>query len=286
MTTGFFAGREALRNVDVAHVIDVSDIGAFLGLDVGKGEHHATAVIPAGKKAFDKRLPNSEPKLREVFGKLQAKHGTVLVVVDQPASIGALPLAVARNMGCPLAYLPGLTMRRIADLYSGEAKTDARDAFVIADTARVMPHTLRSVGLQDETIAELEIITGFDDDLAGEATRISNRLRGVLTQIHPSLDRVLGPRVQHPAVLKLLGPASTNAQMPKTHSRRMPHGSRSAPIAGTTKQRTETSAETRSSGIMTAIAVRPLCSARESAPPGAGWTVLAGFATGRTVRVP
>ncbi len=235
MTTGFFAGREALRNVDVAigavgrpggndqrtHVIDVSDIGAFLGLDVGKGEHHATAVTPAGKKAFDKRLPNSEPKLREVFGKLQAKHGTVLVVVDQPASIGALPLAVARDMGCPVAYLPGLTMRRIADLYPGEAKTDARDAFVIADAARVMPHTLRSVDLRDETIAELEMIVGFDDDLAGEATRISNRLRGLLTQIHPHLERVLGPRVQHPAVLTLLERFGSPAQIRKAGRRRL-----------------------------------------------------------------
>ena len=44
------------------------------------------------------RLPNTEPKLRELFAKLQAKHGTVLVVVDQPASIGALPLAAARDM--------------------------------------------------------------------------------------------------------------------------------------------------------------------------------------------
>lgn len=98
MTTGLSAGREALCNVDVAigavgrpgginwrtHVIDTGDIGAFLGLDVGKGEHHATAVTPAGKEAFDKRLPNSEPKLRDVFCKLQAKHGTVLVVVDHP----------------------------------------------------------------------------------------------------------------------------------------------------------------------------------------------------------
>ncbi|MFE0872879.1 hypothetical protein [Streptomyces rochei] len=32
-----------------------------------------------------------------MFAKLQAKHGTVLVVVDQPASIGALPLAVAMD---------------------------------------------------------------------------------------------------------------------------------------------------------------------------------------------
>jgi hypothetical protein len=40
------------------------------------------------------------------------RHGRVLVVVDQPASIGALPVAVARAVGCQIAYLPGLTMRR------------------------------------------------------------------------------------------------------------------------------------------------------------------------------
>lgn len=117
LSTGFTRAGRALRNVGVAarcrgkagrkrdrrglQVIDTGDIDVFLGLDVGKGEHHATAVTPAGKKAFDKRLPNTEPKLRELFAKLQAKIGTVLVVVDQPASIGALPLAVARDMGCP-----------------------------------------------------------------------------------------------------------------------------------------------------------------------------------------
>jgi len=185
LSTGFTQAGRALRNVDVAarcpgkagrkrewrglHVIETGDIDVFLGLDVGKGEHLATAVTSAGRKAFDKRLPNTEPKLRELFAKLQAKHGAVLVV-DQPASIGALPLAVARDMGCPVAYLPGLTMRRIADLYPGEAKTDAKDAFIIADAARAMPHTLRVIGGEDETIAELEMIVGFDDDLAGEAT--------------------------------------------------------------------------------------------------------------------
>lgn len=168
-------------------MIDTSDIDVYLGLDVGKGEHHATALTSAGKKAFDKPLPNTEPKLREVFTKLQVKHGTVLIVVDQPASIGALPLTVARDAGCKVANLPGLTMRRIADLYPGEAKTDARDAFIIADAARTMPPTLRAIDVEDEITAELEMIVGFDDDLAGEATRISNRLRGLLIQIHPSL---------------------------------------------------------------------------------------------------
>jgi hypothetical protein len=79
--------------------------------------HHGHWLTPAGKKVFDKQLSNSEPRLRAVFHKLAAKFGTVLVIVDQPASISALPLAVPRDAGCKVAYLPGLAMRRIADLY-------------------------------------------------------------------------------------------------------------------------------------------------------------------------
>jgi transposase len=57
-----------------------------------------SAWTPAGKRLHDAVLPNSEPKLREIFGRL-AGHGPVLVVVDQPATIGALPVAVARACG-------------------------------------------------------------------------------------------------------------------------------------------------------------------------------------------
>ncbi|PPK66044.1 transposase [Actinokineospora auranticolor] len=111
-----------------------------------------------------------------------------------------------------MAYLPGLAMRRIADLYPGRAKTDARDAFVIADAARCLPHTLRPVDVGDEALAELEVLVGFYDDLADEATRISNRIRGLLTGIHPALEHAIGPQISHPAVLEALsrcgGPAS------------------------------------------------------------------------------
>lgn len=50
-------------------------------------------------------------------------------------------------------------------------------------------------------IPELEMIVESDDDPAGEATRVANRLHGLLAQIHPSLERVLELRSQHPAVL-------------------------------------------------------------------------------------
>lgn len=150
-----------------------------------------------------------------------AVHGPVLVIVDQPNTIGALPVTVARSCGHAVAYLPGLTMRRVADLYPGQAKTDARDAFIIADTARTMPHTLRRVDVGDEALAELGVLVGFDDDLAGEATRISNRIRGLLTGIHPALERVLGPRIAHPAVLEILSRCGGPVGIRKAGKRRL-----------------------------------------------------------------
>ena len=112
-------------------------------------------------------------------------------------------------------------MRRIADLYPGEAKTDAKDAAVIADAARTMPHTLRSLELTDEITAELTVLVGFDQDLAAEATRTSNRIRGLLTQFHPSLERVLGPRLDHQAVTWLLERYGSPAALRKAGRRRL-----------------------------------------------------------------
>lgn len=184
-------------------MIDTDQVTVFLGLDVGKGEHHACALDRDGKRLHDKPLPQDQAKLIELFTQL-GQHGPVLVVVDQPASIGALPVTVARAAGAQVAYLPGLAMRRIADLHPGSAKTDAKDAFVIAEAARTLPLALRRVDTSDEALANLEVIVGYDDDLAGEVTRISNRIRGLLTQIHPALERVLGPKVTHPAAQELL----------------------------------------------------------------------------------
>lgn len=93
----------------------------FCGIDVGKTSHHAVALAPDGQRLCGTDLPD-ESRIRSED---LARHGRVLVVVDQPRNIGALPVAVARECGVNIAYLPGLRMRRIADLYPGRSKTDA-----------------------------------------------------------------------------------------------------------------------------------------------------------------
>ena len=178
--------------------MDIEDIDVFIGIDVGKSEHWATALSREGRKVFDKALPNDEARLRSLYGKL-ADHGNLLVVVDQPATIGALAVAVAQDMGITVGYLPGLSMRRIADLTPGSAKTDAKDAAVIAGAARTMPHTLRAINASDEEAATLSMLTGFDLDLARQVNQSANRIRGLYTQIHPTLERVLGPWLEHDA---------------------------------------------------------------------------------------
>lgn len=75
-----------------------ADIDVFIGIDVGKTAHHAVALARDGTQILSKALPQNEGKLRALIDKLRA-HGTLLVVVDQPATIGALPVAVAQAAG-------------------------------------------------------------------------------------------------------------------------------------------------------------------------------------------
>jgi transposase len=72
-----------------------------------------------------------------------------------------------------------------------------------------MPHTLRRVGTDDETLAELTVLAGYDDDLAAQSTRLTNRLRDALLHVHPALERLLGPRMDRGGVLDLLVAAPT-----------------------------------------------------------------------------
>ncbi|MEW6873046.1 IS110 family transposase [Trueperella pyogenes] len=203
----------------------------WLGIDVGKTDHWATALNVAGKKIYCGKLPNDEAQLRQIYSNLTAQ-GNLLVIVDQPATIGALAVGLAQAMNIMVAYLPGLTMRRVANLYPGKAKTDQRDAFIIADAARTMTHTLRTLRCVDKNDAELGMLTGFDDDLARQITQTRNRIRGLFTHIHPGLERVIGPRLDHPTILATLqtwpiptalakaGRARINAKLNKHGARR------------------------------------------------------------------
>ena len=168
--------------------------GVFVGVDVAKGKHYACALSARGEALFSRPVPNDEGAIRRLIEDAAA-HGSPALVVDTTSSAAVLALGVAAECEIPVAYVTGLAMRRAADLYAGAAKTDPKDAQVLADYARRNADRLTWTTVTDELLARLRILNGRDTDLAGDATRAANRLRDALLAVSPALERAVGDRL-------------------------------------------------------------------------------------------
>jgi len=187
-----------------ALVATPAQVDVWVGLDVGKGEHFADVLDNDGERLFARAVANDQADLEALLDRA-ARHATPGLVIDQPGSIAQLALAVAARRGVPVAYVPGLVMRRAADLYPGEAKTDRRDAYVLADTGRTRRKQVHWLDTgSDDLQAQLRVLNGFDIDLAADQTRLANRLRDALTSISPALERAVGKRLHQAGVRDLL----------------------------------------------------------------------------------
>lgn len=123
--------------------------------------------------------------------------------------------AVLADHGQPLHYISGRAVYHAAHTYSGEAKTDARDAVIIADQARVR-HDLNAIRVIDDHTAELRLLSARREDLVHDRTRTVNRLRALLLHYFPTLEAafnyattkaplVLLTKYQTPAAIRRLG---------------------------------------------------------------------------------
>ncbi|WP_070858538.1 transposase [Corynebacterium sp. HMSC061H03] len=95
------------------HSIDI-----FLGLDIRKSNYQTCTLDREGNKVFDKPLPQLKSELAALFNDFQDR-GAALTTAHQPKTINALPIAVARDCNCEIAYLLGLALRKAADLHPG-----------------------------------------------------------------------------------------------------------------------------------------------------------------------
>ena len=158
---------------------------AVLGLDVGKSSHWACLIDRDGEVLASAPVRNREVELDALFA--SAPAGT-LVVVDQFRNIGSLAVRRARAAGLGVAYLPGLAASRAAGLFACEAKTDEREAAVIARTALGVPDSLSGVPGRGEALEAARALSSQRDHVVACATRDKNRLRAVLLESCPALE--------------------------------------------------------------------------------------------------
>jgi transposase len=138
---------------------------AWVGVDAGKEFHWAHVLDASGRELLSRRVENDEADIaRLIQDEALLLAEEIVWAVDQPGGSVALLLALLWERNQRVLYVPGLTVDRARDAYRGESKTDARDAHVIADQARMRPD-LGELEPGEEEIAELQLLLARRRDL-------------------------------------------------------------------------------------------------------------------------
>lgn len=202
----------------------------WVGFDIGKGHHWASAVDQTGAQVWSSKIVNDEVAIAAAVEVALGLAEEVSWAVDATSGPAWLLLALLASRGQQVRYVPGRAVNAMSAGYRGEAKTDAKDAFMIADISRLRgDFTLVEVpaGLS----AELGLLTAHRADLVADRIRLISRLRELLTSVFPALERafdysrhrgalVLLTGYHDPAALRRLGAARLSAWLTKRKVRR------------------------------------------------------------------
>ncbi len=159
----------------------------WAGIDVGKAHHWVCLLDDAGTTVWSTKVANDEATILDAVGGVLARADEVVWGVDVTGTMSGLLLALLAAHGQSVRYVPGRTVNQMAGAYRGEAKTNARDAYVIAETLRHRGD-LQEVEVATSLVTELQLLVTHRTDLVGDRVRMVNRLRDVLSGYFPTLE--------------------------------------------------------------------------------------------------
>jgi transposase len=163
-----------------------------IGIDAAKEVHWVAAVTADGEVLIDRKLANTAEDIGRLAAELEALGGERLIGIDLLGGIATLVSAILLAAGERLVHVPGLAVNRARQGgVGGQAKSDPRDARVIADQLRLRAADFRLVALENDAVAELRLLVSRRDDLVTDQTRRISRMRYLINTIHPDLERAL-----------------------------------------------------------------------------------------------
>ncbi|WP_018772496.1 IS110 family transposase [Arthrobacter sp. 131MFCol6.1] len=162
----------------------------WAGIDAGKAHHHCVVIDTDGNRLLSQKIPNDEPALLDLIATVLklADGDPVIWATDLNHGGPALLIAILVGHGQNILYIPGRIVHHASRLYRGEGKTDAKDAAVIADQAR-MRRDLQPLRAGDEISTGLRILTARRADKSADRVRAINRLQAQLLEYFPALER-------------------------------------------------------------------------------------------------
>ena len=174
----------------------------WVGIDSGKREHHCVVIDQTGAVLLSKRVENDENVLLELIATVAeiSAGREVCWATDLNAGGAALLIELLAAHAQQLLYIPGRIVHHAAATYRGDGKTDAKDARIIADQAR-MRTDLQPVRGADQISVDLRLLTARRTDLICDRVRSINRLRATLLEYFPALERAFDYSKKAPLLL-------------------------------------------------------------------------------------
>ena len=180
---------------------------AWVGVDVGKTHHWVCVLDPDGKKMLSVKIANDQAELTAVITRVSELARQIIWAIDIVGAPSALLLALLCQAGQSVRYASGRVVATMSTAYTGEGKTDAKDAYVIAETARLR-RDLTIIDHSTDLVRNLGLLTAHRADLIADRVRMINRLRDVMTSVFPSLEREFDYSSCKGALVLLTGYAS------------------------------------------------------------------------------
>ena len=174
----------------------------WAGIDSGKRAHHCVVIDVAGQMLLSRRVVNDESALLELIAAVLAlaEGDPVVWATDLNSGGAALLIALLAEREQRLLYIPGRVVHHAAATYRGDGKTDAKDARIIADQAR-MRTDLQPVRGADQISTDLRLLTARRTDLVYDRVRAINRLRAMLLEFFPALEAAFDYSKKAPLIL-------------------------------------------------------------------------------------
>ena len=176
----------------------------WAGVDVGKGHHWVCLIDEDGATLWSSKVINDETAILDAIGQVGARADQVTWAVDVTGTMSGLLLALLAAHDQSVKYVPGRIVNKMTDTYRGEAKTDARDTYVIAETVR-QRGDLTEVEVSATLVTELRMLVTHRTDLVADRVRLLNRLRDVLSGYFPALERAFDYAHSQGALVLLTG---------------------------------------------------------------------------------
>ncbi|MGE5693953.1 MAG: IS110 family transposase [Candidatus Sericytochromatia bacterium] len=180
---------------------------AWAGVDVGKTHHRVCAVDADGKTLLSVRIGNDEAEILSLIAKVKGLARQLIWAVDIIGAPSALLLALLGQAEQSVRYASGRVVAAMSNALVGEGKTDTKDAFVIAETARLR-RDLAVIDQDTDLVRSLAVLTGHRADLVADRVRMINRLRDLMISVFPGLERTFDYSSHKGALVLLTGYSS------------------------------------------------------------------------------